>query len=321
MVQLVVFRNIDGHLGFIQRDGNDVSYYVNTPVALYSISGANSWQTWVQYIDAGYGGNADREIIGQEAIKYFLKGYQETISIDIVEMEDIQRPGSFYPRISRENIFFSYVSEQFLQDVRAYQNIQYSLDGLFNYIEPSASNLSAYGHKIRELLILACTEVECLLVKTLVDNGYEQKDRYSTSDYIKCKDILGLDKFDVTLVQYPSVKVFRPFHNWKAESPTKSLPWYNAYNAVKHNRSDNITGANLEHLLDAISAIHILLESQYGKGIFERWNSQTEDRSVYKTVARPLWTCTEITAPILIAGYSITAKWTEQRKYFEDYKI
>ncbi|MFA5978714.1 MAG: hypothetical protein WC818_10735 [Pseudomonas sp.] len=321
MVQLVVFRNVDGHLGFIQRDGNDISYYVNTPVALYSISGANSWQTWVQYIDAGHGGNADREIIGKEAIKYFLHGYQETISTDIVEMEDVQRPGSFYPRVSRENIFFNYVSEQFLQDVRAYQNIQYSLDGLFNYIEPSASNLSAYGHKIRELLILACTEVECLLVKTLVDNGYEQKDRYSTSDYIKCKDILGLDKFEVTLVQYPSVKVFKPFRDWKAESPTKSLPWYNAYNAVKHNRSDNITDANLEHLLDAISGIHILLESQYGKGIFERWNSQTEDRSVYKTVARPQWNCTEITAPILIAGYSIDAKWTEQRKYFEDYKI
>ena len=45
MVQLVVFRNIDGHLGFIQRDGNHVSYYVNTSKAFYSISGANSWQT------------------------------------------------------------------------------------------------------------------------------------------------------------------------------------------------------------------------------------------------------------------------------------
>ncbi|WP_456020856.1 hypothetical protein [Pseudomonas protegens] len=321
MVQLVAFRNVDGHLGLIQRDGNHVSYYVNTPFAHYSISGANSWQTWVQYIDAGHGGNADREVIGQEAIKYFLSGYQETISIDIVEMGDVQSPGSFYPRISRENIFFNYVSEQFLQDVRAYQNIQYSLDGLFNYIEPSANNLGVYGHKIRELLILACTEVECLLVKTLVDNGYEQKDRYSTNDYVRCKDILGLDKFEVTLVQYPSVKVFKPFYNWNAESPTKSLPWYNAYNAVKHNRSDNIKDANLEHLLDAISAIHVLLESQYGKDIFERWNSQTEDRSVYKTVTRPKWSCTEVTAPILIAGYSISAKWTEERKYFEDNKM
>lgn len=182
MFQLVAFRNVDGYLGFFQRDGNHVSYYVNTSKAFYSISGANSWQTWVQYIDAGHGGDADREIIGKEAIQYFLHNYQDTISIDIVEMEDVQRPGSFYPRISRDNIFFNYVSEQFLQDVRAYQNIQFSLDSLFNYIEPSANNLSAYGHKIRELLILACTEVECLLVKTLVDNGYEQKDRYSTND-------------------------------------------------------------------------------------------------------------------------------------------
>src|SRR5258707_11423506 len=34
------------------------------------------------------------------------------------------------------------------------------LDELFLYIEPGASGLLTYGHKTRELLILACTEVE-----------------------------------------------------------------------------------------------------------------------------------------------------------------
>jgi hypothetical protein len=34
------------------------------------------------------------------------------------------------------------------------------LDDLFLYIEPSAASLATYSHKTRELLILACTEVE-----------------------------------------------------------------------------------------------------------------------------------------------------------------
>ena len=320
MVQLVAFRNGEGNIGFFQKDGSDVSYYVNTNAALYSVMGADSWQSWVQQVEAGYA-NGNKEVVTEESIRYFLHRYAESINIDIIEMAEVQRPGCFYPRIFRENIFFNYVGEQFLQDVRAYQNIQASLDELFNYIEPSEGNLNAYGHKIRELLILACTEVECLLVKTLTDNGYETKVRYSTNDYVKCRDILGLGKFEVTLMQYPKLKIFKPFQSWKADSPTKSMPWYSAYNSVKHNRSDNIANANLEHLLDAISAIHILLESQYGKCIFERWNSLTEDRSIYKTEARPQWSCAEVVAPVLIAGYEIKAKWNEQRKYFEDHTI
>ncbi|ENJ7944627.1 hypothetical protein AB2M38_001542 [Yersinia enterocolitica] len=320
MIQLVAFRNAERELGLFQKDGDIVRYFLNTKVALYSVLDENSWQLWVQQVEAGYA-NGDKEIISKDAIRYFLDRYAETISIDIVEMGDVKNPGCYYPRISRENVLFNYVNQEFLQDVRAYQNIQSSLDVLFNYIEPSTDNFSAYGHKIRELLILACTEVECLLVKTLTDNGYEQKDRYSTNDYVKCKNILGLHKFETILSQYPNLKVFKPFFDWNADSPTKSLPWYDAYNAVKHNRSDNIADANLEHLLDAISAIHVLLESQYGKNIFERWNSLTEDRSIYKTIARPEWSCTEITAPILRGDFKIKGIWTDQRKYFEDYRI
>lgn len=174
MLQSMAFRNATGHLGFIQKDDDAVNYFVNTENDLYSVNGANSWNSWVQQVDGGYL-SGDKENLTKASIEYFLNNYAETININVVEIAEVMRPGSYYPRIDRENIYFNYVNEQFLQDVRAYQNIQSSLDQLFNYIEPSTANLSAYGHKIRELLILACTEVECLLVKTLIENGYEQK--------------------------------------------------------------------------------------------------------------------------------------------------
>lgn len=317
MIDLAVFRNTSGDLGVIQKDGGSVSFFVAPKNSLHSVSGGGEWNRWIQQVDGGYL-EGDKDNLTAESISYFLNRYAETISIKVIELHKVENPGGFYSRIARENIKFNYVTEEFLQDVRAYQNIQMALDALFNYIEPSAVNLKAYGHKIRELLILACTEVEYLLLKTLTDNGYQQKDRYSTFDYVNCRDVLKLDKFEVSLVQYPKLKHFKPFDGWDSSSPTKSLPWYNAYNSVKHNRSDNITQANLEHLLDAASAIHVLLESQYGKNIFQRWSSRTDDRSMFSTVVMPTWLCSEVTAPVLKGGYEVGADWTHRREYFKD---
>lgn len=318
MVQLVSFRNAAGDLGFFQKDGNHVYLSLRQQGSLHVISEANSWQAWSEYNQAVQK-NGDTAEITTDAIRYYLIRHAETIDIEIVEMHAIKNPGAYYPRIAREKIHFNYVSNEFQQDIRAYRTIQEGLDTLFNYIEPTAHNLNVYGHKIRELLILSCTEVEHLLLKMLTDNGYARKDRYSTNDYIKCKEILGLGEYKTILNSYRDLKIFQPFASWCKTSPTQTLPWYNAYNAVKHNRSDNIHSANLEHLLDAISAIHILLESQYGQGIFQRWTSRTEDRSIFNTTTAPRWRCDQVQAPIFVLGWEMKYEWPERRKYFEDH--
>ena len=106
-----------------------------------------------------------------------------------------------------------------------------------------------------------------------------------------------------------------------SSSPTKSIVWYDAYNSVKHNRGDNIHKANLENLLNAVSAIHILLESQYGNKIFKKWESYTEDRSMFYTVKAPIWELKEITVPILEQVYKVKTSWIGPRKYFEDFPL
>ncbi|MEL1766000.1 hypothetical protein V2W57_18900, partial [Acinetobacter baumannii] len=68
-----------------------------------------------------------------EAVSHYLK-YKNFFE-EIVELLEVESPGYFYPRIARENIDFNYISNDFKQDIRAYQNIQNSLDELFNYIE------------------------------------------------------------------------------------------------------------------------------------------------------------------------------------------
>jgi hypothetical protein len=84
--------------------------------------------------------------------------------------------GTYFPRIWRglysDDVFQIYnaisprsvYGRKYIDSVVASSIIFDEMRNLFRYIEPQTENSSAYGHKIRELLIIACTEVETLLI-------------------------------------------------------------------------------------------------------------------------------------------------------------
>lgn len=317
MSQSYAFKNKQGNLGLFQKDGDVVHYHINN--GMFPIYGCHSWTRWVHQVEAGYQ-KGDKENPTPDSISFYLSDHAESVNHEVQNLVKVENPGYHYPRINRGNIEFNYINDSFHQDIRAYRNIQGALDALFDMLEPNQSNFNSYGHKIRELLILACTEVEYLLLKVITENGYEQKDIYRTSDYVACLDALRLGSFKAELIQYPSIKTFAPFQGWSKESPTKSLPWYDAYNAVKHNRGDNIAKANFEHVLDAVAAIHILLEAQYGIDIFSKWKQYSEDRSLFITVTSPSWEPNEVAVPIF-EGYEKNARWLGVKEYFLEHPI
>ncbi|WP_152526905.1 hypothetical protein [Pseudogulbenkiania ferrooxidans] len=150
----------------------------------------------------------------------------------------------------------------------ASESLFLSLKEIFKNIEPSTKNLNTYSHKIRELLILACTEVEASWKAVLAENSTKKEDRYNTNHYVKTKDLLKLDKWSALLKDYEHLETFTPFKYWSASNPTSSLEWYDAYNAVKHDREGNFERANLKNLLNAMAAMHILLCAQWGPQTF-----------------------------------------------------
>lgn len=311
-----VFRLEKGKLGFFQvRDGR-VYFILKAGMGNFDADGMDLWDTWCQHKNMEQ--QATSVDVTSEVIEFFLR--RKSITGDhVVELREVKHPGAYYPRMMRENLRFTHQGQSFLQDMRAYQNIQSSLDSLFNFIEPAEINLKTYGHKIRELLILACTEAEYLLLKTLTENGYTEKQRYNTTDYIKCRDVLKLNQYEVRLKQYSDLGIFAPFKEWDTCHTTESIAWYDAYNKVKHNRNDNIANANIKHLLDAVSAIHILLESQYGEGIFHSIFGQPEYKSLFEIITRPTWEISKINVPIFKDGHPLNIEWTESRKYFDDH--
>lgn len=174
-----------------------------------------------------------------------------------------------YPEFTPYNINY----KSLLGAVNQLAALKEMLFSIFNTVYPSRKNLNTYGQSIKNLLVLACIEVENQLKGIYQANEMTSKTHYNTKDYIKLKSILKLDKYEVVFPFYPELKGFSPFKSWSAKNPTKSLRWYDSYNAIKHNSEQNFSKATLENAISAISAVAVLIKSQYGNNI-PSWKEQ-----------------------------------------------
>lgn len=140
------------------------------------------------------------------------------------------------------------------------------LDDLLLFVEPCLRNLGSYSHKARELLILACTEVEnywqhyMRLARVMPARGSTN----NTADYFRLSAALFLEEYEITLGRYADVPSYRPFQGWSATAPTQSLPWYDAYNKTKHDRTTNFELATLEACIQSVAAVIALFSVRHG---------------------------------------------------------
>lgn len=139
-----------------------------------------------------------------------------------------------------------------LQDLRF---LLERLDDLFRYIDPNTGQHS-FSYKTRELLILACTEVENAWAYYLSQTNAQPQNgnNFTTKDYVRLLAPLFLDEFQCTLKAFPSLPAFRPFYGWSAAQPSQSLAWYEAYNQSKHNRKLHFDKATLRACIEAVAA-------------------------------------------------------------------
>lgn len=209
-------------------------------------------------------------------------------------------PGEFHPRIYRPTLIkrkdfiakyalnyssivlstdhyieYSDYSKQFIISLQHLSTLKERLTAVFNTIYPAGDNIKSYGHEIRNILILACTEVEAQLKGILRANGYElntakadKKFEFSMNHYFKLFDILKLKRYSIDLPYYSELIKIKPFAEWALlPSPTDSLPWYKAYNDIKHDNELKFPEAKLTHAINAVCAVYVLLLAQYGSKI------------------------------------------------------
>jgi len=156
--------------------------------------------------------------------------------------------------------------------VRAFLLLQKDLIDLFNYIEPSDTNLKTFSFRIHELLVRTCIEVEANFKAIFSLNKYKKAQDGSNltiKDYYLINGSHFLSDYEAKLPYWTGNLMNagrRPFDFWaKPQDPNMPwvLPWYQGYNATKHDRVNSLQNANLENLIDAFSALVILISAQY----------------------------------------------------------
>jgi hypothetical protein len=172
------------------------------------------------------------------------------------------------------------------QYIKAFLLLQKDLEKLFDYIEPADVNLNTFSFRIHELLIRVCIEVEANLKAILTENGYQNTNAkrqvldFTMKDYCKINNSHLLSEYCIKIPNWHGTqKIVYPFHAW---GNGKSLAWYNAYNAVKHDRFKQFEQASFKNLIDAMSGLVVLLSSQFitedfGSNDFISWNGTNRD--------------------------------------------
>lgn len=239
---------------------------------------------------------------GARQLEFFLPGDRERYRVE----EGAYAVGEYHPRIARP--VWEYRPEASMGMPRPESSIinwlpprdrpttasalmqlaalKENLERIFRTVAPEPANLAAYGHEIRQVMLVACTEWESECKGVLRANGgLASSDRSTTNDYIKLKDALGLDRYEVEMPMYPLLPPRSPFTGWDANRPTATLPWYQAYNGVKHDRVANFADAKLEHGIDAVAACAIVLHAQYHA--VEGWREQIS--GFVSFTKRPTW--------------------------------
>lgn len=178
-------------------------------------------------------------------------------------IDGVWRPSLFYSKDIQDALKIDMYEQRSAE--QALRILLDKLDDIFLYVEPDQNGTQSFGHKSRELLILACTEVENMWVSLLDKAGTTASNgrMFTTQDYVKLLPKLCLGEFQISFKNY-NVRKFQPFINWDASSPTQSLIWYDAYNKTKHDRKNSFSCATLENVMDAITATIVMFCSKYG---------------------------------------------------------
>jgi hypothetical protein len=132
--------------------------------------------------------------------------------------------------------------------------LEAELEDSFNYIEPDSCNFGCYGAKYASLLNAVCIEFEAT-AKALINTV---KSDASVGNIGEIKEqILSLfpniEKNEVEISRIG--QVIKPFEGWS----NRQLDWWSSYTDLKHNRILNFHEANLGNILNAMSALLVLI--------------------------------------------------------------
>lgn len=279
--------------------------------------------------------NNTLNLLGFECHNITKKDFKQTVKDKLKEIYNsegirfiIIQPGTFFPRIYRPILStscFGYANpltareeitqkihkeerkENFLEVLSIDKNDYISklrqlnflfeeLENVFKVVEPTSTNIKIiYGYKIRDIILLACTQIDSMWNNIFISNDFNPK-LPNTNDYYQFQSILKLNEYSLYLSKYKGLGVFSPFSKWAKNRPTQSLKWYCNYNETKHDNETNFKKATLENAVNAVTAVAILIYAQYGENEKFDYDRVT---NYYMLTKLPYWNIYENYIPSL----------------------
>ncbi len=216
-------------------------------------------------------------------------------------------PGEFHPRIWRP-VHARRTPPVSLDSLhatlQALTNLLTYFAELRGHVEVHRRNNAAFGHRLRELLFLSCTEVEAACRGILKANNYAKRGNWTMADYRKLARPMRLAEWEIALTRHPAYPPVRPFRSWRG---TGSLGWYQAYNAVKHDREGELRLANLGNVVAALAGAVVLAIAQFGPEALDyalawgnrSWVSTEPHFRTFEVRRWPLWSPRQLYIPPL----------------------
>lgn len=166
-----------------------------------------------------------------------------------------------------------------------YLSLENSLKEISEYISIHKNNYKSYSFKNMQLYFAVCTDIDSIfkhirgnlsLQPTRQPNMGHHKEMLSKYFPIISDSKVFLDISNEKLTLQP----FEPLSK-KGEA----FEWWSAYNDVKHQRPENFHKANIENLLNAFAALHIL-NLVYAISSKEEYLNSYEDILIQANVLR-----------------------------------
>lgn len=211
-------------------------------------------------------------------------------------------PGVYYPSVARPtfqnpSVFINVELDRQIDELRKVEReleiLIDELEGCFQVASPDQRNLDVFGARFERIILLSCIGIEALFSKVLSDNGIPPKGRfYTTNDFVGLEGFLRLPEYAIEFPKYPWIAAREPYRGWQASEPSKSLPWYDAYNKLKHEKLLGSEAGSMRHSLDGICAYMALFLAVFGDG--GRLVAGGVDLSYFGVVRRPRWSVLEV---------------------------
>ena len=164
-----------------------------------------------------------------------------------------------------------------------YKNIESELNRLTFDIHIDDNQLNVYSSKITDLILRAAIEIESISKDLYLTNGGTKSDNIKY-DEVAIKHLNKIWKLDKKVVILSSLNCFqtnrilKPFI--KSEQRTGgnrlTFSWNNAYQNLKHDRSNSLKFGSIKYLFDIMSALYIL--NIYYKGL--AYNLEKDNKAI-----------------------------------------